>query len=61
MNEEVVRESEYVKVVKIVVDGATGEELYEHMGKGKNGIEWHTGLLVVEASKVKEGAGNENE
>ena len=35
------------KVVKIAADDG-GDELYEHIGVGKGGIEWHTGVFVIE-------------
>jgi len=47
---EVARTHEHKKVMKIAVDEETGDELYEHIGIGKGGLEWHTGLFVVERS-----------
>ena len=46
--EEVVRVYEHKKVVRTFVDEDTGDELYEHIGIGKGGFEWHTGVFVVE-------------
>ena len=45
---EVVSISEHRKVVKIAVDEDTGDELYEHIGIGKGGVEWRTGVFVIE-------------
>ena len=35
------------EVVRTFVDEDTGDELYEHIGIGKGGFEWHTGVFVV--------------
>lgn len=45
---EVVATFEHKKIVKTFVDEDTGDTLYEHIGIGKGGFEWHTGVFVVE-------------
>jgi len=45
---EVVRTYKHKKVVRTFVDEDTGDELYEHIGIGEGGIEYHTGVFVVE-------------
>lgn len=45
---EVVTTYEHKKIVKTFVDDDTGDTLYEHIGKGNGGSEWHTGIFVVE-------------
>lgn len=45
---EVVKVMEHKKVVKVMVDEDTGDALYEHIGVGAGGVEWHTGVFVVE-------------
>lgn len=48
---DIVYESEYKKIVIRAID--KDQVLYAHIGKGKGGFEWSTGVLVVEDRKKK--------
>jgi hypothetical protein len=45
---DIVKETEFKKIVIKAIDEDTGDVLYEHIGKGKYGFEWPTGALVIE-------------
>jgi len=45
--------SEDRKIVLIAIDGDSSDRLYEHIGTGKGGIEWHTGTFVIEKEHIK--------
>ena len=46
---DIVRETPTKKIVVLAADETA--IVYEHLGKGAGGVEWHTGLIVIEKRK----------